>query len=257
MELTDPPTNIKTGTITTGDGISLTYTQQGPDAGKPLLFIHGWRQSAAQWKRQVVRLAADLNDLLVKLDLRGLTIVSHSMGCCVTWAFWDLYPDTHKLIRKLVLVDEPAMLVADPNWPEGKAKELATIFTPDAVFNTAYNMTAGTPPLIRSMFSSSFPDEEYNWVMEQNWKISDKNAALLLTDHAFNDWSDVLPRINVPTLVVAGEISILPAAGVEWVASQIPGAKCCTFSAAEKGSHFMFWENAEKFNPLIEAFIME
>jgi pimeloyl-ACP methyl ester carboxylesterase len=278
---------IKAASITTGDNCSLAYSQQGPDNGKPLLFIHGWRQTAAQWAKQVShfseagfrvttydmrghgdsekppfgyrisRLAADLNDLLTTLQLKGLTIVAHSMGCCVLWAFWDQYPDSHKLVKRLVLVDEPATLVSDPNWPEGKDKERAAIFTPDAVFNTAHNMADGLLPLIRSMFSSSITEEEFEWVMEQNRKINDKNAAALLIDHAFNDWSDVLPRINVPTLVISGEISILPAAGVNWVASQIPGAKHYTFSTMEKGSHFMFWENYERFNSLVEGFLLE
>ena len=107
------------------------------------------------------------------------------------------------------------------------------------------------------MFSNSLTEEEFEWVMEQNQKISNKDAAALLIDHAFNDWSDVLPRINVPTLVISGEISILPAAGVNWVASQIPGAKEYTFSSAEKGSHFMFWENHERFNSLVQDFLLE
>ncbi|PNP74965.1 hypothetical protein FNYG_11689 [Fusarium nygamai] len=168
---TDPSTTVppKTGAIITGDGVSLTYTQQGPEDGKQMLFIHGWHQTAAQWQKQVAyfpmagfrvttydlrghgdfskptygyrisRFAADLNDLLAKLNLKDFTIVAHSMGCCVTWAFWDQYPDSRKLITRLVLVDEPATLVIDPTWPEGKAEELATIFTLDSVFTTAYN----------------------------------------------------------------------------------------------------------------------
>ncbi|KAI1067940.1 hypothetical protein LB507_004188 [Fusarium sp. FIESC RH6] len=206
---------------------------------------------------RISRLAADLNDLLRTLQLEDLSMVAHSMGCCVLWAFWDQYPNSHKLVKRLVLVDEPATLVSDPNWPEGKDKERAAIFTPDGVFNTAHNMTDFLLPLIRSMFSSSITGEEFGWVMEQNRKISDKDAAALLIDHAFNDWSDVLPRINVPTLVISGEISILPATGVNWVASQIPSAKDYTFSTAEKGSHFMFWENHERFNSLVEGFLLE
>ncbi|GKU14960.1 unnamed protein product [Fusarium langsethiae] len=221
-----------------------TYDMRGHgDSAKPSF---GYRIS---------RLAADLNDLLTKLDHNDLTIVAHSMGCCVIWAFWDLYVNSRKLINKLVLVDEPATLVSDPNWPEGKAEELSAIFTPDAAFNTAYNMATITPSLIKSMFSSSVPEEDYNWTMEQNQKISNRNAAALIADHAFNDWSDVLPRIDIPTLVIAGEISILPATGVEWVASQIPGARHYTFTAAEKGSHFVFWENPVKFNSLVHSFL--
>ncbi|RKK06788.1 hypothetical protein BFJ65_g18342 [Fusarium oxysporum f. sp. cepae] len=278
---------MSTGAITTGDGVSLTYSQQGPGNGKQMLFVPGWRQTAAEWKKQVdyfaaagfrvttydmrghgdsakpnfgyrvSRFAADLNDLLTKLGLKDLTIVSHSMGCSVTWAFWDQYPSSRKLIKKLVLVDQSADFVIDPNWPKHKAEELAAIFTPDAVYNTAHDMAAQTPPLVKSMLTSSVSEADYNWIMAQNKKMSDANAATLLIDHAFKDWRDVLPRINVPTLVIAGELSIFPATGVEWVASQIPCAKHYTFSAAEKGSHFMFWENPTKFNSLVKNFVTE
>ncbi|KAF4345533.1 AB hydrolase superfamily [Fusarium beomiforme] len=277
----------ETGTIITRDGVSLTYSQQGPDTGKQILFISGWRQTAAEWKKQVShfteagyrvttydmrghgesakptfgyrisRFATDLNDLLTKLHLKDLIIVAHSMGCCVAWAWWDQYPESHKLIQKLVLVDQSADFVIDPNWPDGKADDLAAIFTPDSVYNTAHNMTAATPPLVKSMMTSSVSQQDYNWILEQNRKISDENAGSLLIDHAFNDWRDVLPRINVPTLVIAGAVSIFPAVGVEWVASQIPGAKHYTFSAEEKGSHLMFWENAARFNSVVEAFLHE
>ncbi|RYC78028.1 hypothetical protein BFJ63_vAg19099 [Fusarium oxysporum f. sp. narcissi] len=278
---------MTTGAITTGDGVSLTYSQQGPGNGKQMLFIPGWRQTAAEWKKQVdyfaaagfrvttydmrghgdsakpgfgyrvSRFAADLNDLLTKLGLKDLTIVSHSMGCSVTWAFWDQYPSSRKLINKLVLVDQSANFVIDPNWPKHKTEELAAIFTPDAVYNTAHDMAAQTPPLVKSMLTSFVSKADYNWIMAQNKKMSDANAATLLIDHAFKDWRDVLPRINVPTLVIAGELSIFPAIGVESVASQIPCAKHYTFSAAEKGSHFMFWENPTKFNSLVKNFVTE
>lgn len=278
---------MATGTITTGDGVSLAYNQTGPSHGKNVLLIPGWRQSAAEWKKQVeyfsaagfrvttydmrghgdsakpnfgyrvTRFAADLNDLLTQLQLKDLTIVSHSMGCSVTWAFWDQYPSSRKRIQKLVLVDQPADIVIDPNWSEEKVKQLGAIFTPEAVFNTAYDMAAQTPPLVKSMFTSSVSEADYDWVLAQNQKMSDANAATLLIDHAFKDWRDVLPRINVPTFVIGGAASIFPSTGIEWVASQIPGAQHYIFSAKEKGSHFMFWENPAKFNSLVKSFIVQ
>ncbi|WXC54053.1 hypothetical protein SNK03_000058 [Fusarium graminearum] len=276
---------MKTGTITTGDGVSLTYNQSGPEAGKPLLFVPGWRQSAAEWKKQVEyfskngfrvttydmrghgesakpkfgyrvsRFASDLNDLITQLHLKDLTIVGHSMGSSITWAFWDQYPTSHKFIRKLVFTDQSADFVIDPTWPKEKAREMAAIFTPDAVYQTAADLATQGPALVKSMFTDAVSKADYDWIIAQNLKMSDKNAGTLLIDHAFRDWRDVLPNINVPALVIAGELSIFPYQGVEWVATQIPGAQHYTFTAAEKGSHFVFWENPEKFNSVVRKFI--
>ncbi|KAF4965207.1 hypothetical protein FSARC_6969 [Fusarium sarcochroum] len=277
---------MATGSITTGDGVSLSYSQTGPALGKPMLFITGWRQAASVWKKQVdyfsaagfrvttydmrghgesskpnfgyrvTRFAADLNDLIIQLDLKDVTIVSHSMGCSITWAFWDQFPSSHKLIKRLVLVDQPAHFVINPTWTEDKTKQQGAIFPPDAVYQTAEGMTAQAPPLVKSMFTSNISEDDYNWVMEHNLKMSDANAGTLLIDHSFKDWRDVLPRINIPALVIGGELSIFPRAGIEWAASQIPDAKHYIFSAEEKGSHFMFWENPDKFNSLVEKFIL-
>jgi len=92
-------------------------------------------------------------------------------------------------------------------------------------------------------------------VLEQNKKMSDKHAAELLINHSFRDWRDVLPSINVLTLVIAGEASVLPPKGVEWIARQIPGAENYTFTVEERGSHFLFFKNPEKFNSLVEEFV--
>ena len=39
------------------------------------------------------------------------------------------------------------------------------------------------------------------------------------------------------------------------IAVQIPGADCIIFAADEGGSHFMFYENPEKFNAVVEDFL--
>jgi non-heme chloroperoxidase len=274
-----------TAVVKTSDGVGLQYAQAGPRGGQQMLFIPGWRQAAVEWRKQVEyfssagfqvttydmrghgdsekpnfgyrisRFAADLNDLLTQVNLEQVTIVSHSMGCSVAWAWWDQYPEARKRISKLVLVDQSADMVINPNWTDTQATDLAAIFTPLSTYATADDMAAQTPPLVRSMFTTSVSESDYEWVLSENEKMSDANAATLLIDHAFRDWRDVLPRITVPTLVLAGELSIFPAVGVEWVASQIPGAQHYTFTAAEKGSHFAFWENPDRFNSVVEGFV--
>lgn len=119
--------------ITTPDGVRLHYTQDGPSSGPNVVFIPGWVQTAAQFKKQVAhfkqkfhvttydhrghgesdkpaygyrvsRLAADLEFLLKELDLRDVALVGHSMGSSVIWAHWDLF--AHDRIKKVAFVDQ-------------------------------------------------------------------------------------------------------------------------------------------------------
>ena len=276
----------KTGLVKTQDGVHLNYTQGGPCTGQNLLLIPGWRQTAAQWKKQVdyfsgagyrvttydhrghgdsekpefgyrlTRLGADLNDLLTTLDLWNVSIIAHSMGSSVTWAFWDQYPEQRKRVDHFALVDQSTVLVADPTWTKEEAETWsAALFKPSQAYTFAKNISLETPPFVKSMFSPEVPEADLEWALAQNAKMSDKNAAQLLINHAFADWRDVLPRINIPSLVLSGDISVNNASGIAWAATQIPGAKSRTFTAEEKGSHFVFWENPDLFNKVIEDFV--
>jgi non-heme chloroperoxidase len=275
--------------IKTWDGVTLSYTQSGPVDSANLLFISGWAQTAEEWHKQfthfsknyrvttydhrgqgesektsrgyrISRLAADLNDLITQLDLKDITIVAHSMGCSVTWCYWDLFADSRKRISKLVFVDQPAYLTANPAWTPEYATQLSAVFTSEAVYGLANGISgpdgsSTTTGLLKQLFSESVTQEDFEWVLKQNLKMEGKSSAMLLLDHASNDWRDVLPMINVPTLVVGAKGSIFGPHGLEWIAGQIKGSKCEIFENEDGGSHFMFWENAQHFNSVLEDFI--
>jgi non-heme chloroperoxidase len=275
--------------LKTWDGITLSYTQLGPEDAANLLFIPGWSQTAEEWRKQVEhfskifrvttydhrghgesekttrgyrisRLAADLNDLITQLDLRSITIVAHSMGCSVAWCYWDIFADSRKRVSKLVLVDQAACMTANPAWSPEKATQLSAVFTSDAVYGLANGIAgpdsqAATTGLVKQLFSASIPQEEFDWVLEQNFKMPGESSAALLLDHAANDWRDVLPTIDVPTFVLGAEGSVFGAAGLKWIAAQIGQAKCEIFSKEEGGSHFMFWESPQKFNSTLDNFL--
>lgn len=117
-------------TVITNDGVTLRYTEVG--AGRPLVLVHGLRQSAEDFRPQfdglselcrVIaydqrghgesgkpghgytghRLAKDLQDVLTTLDLSDVVLAGHSLGCMVAWAYLELF-GTERL-AKLVLVD--------------------------------------------------------------------------------------------------------------------------------------------------------
>src|SRR6059036_3263016 len=129
------------GFVTTNDGYKLRYEEAG--SGKPLVCIPGWSQTAAQFKDQVSglgdryrviavdmrghgesdkpdhgytiqRLAKDVHDLLVTLNLSDVTLMGHSMGCSVIWSYWELWGAER--LAKLVLIDQMPMITADPAW---------------------------------------------------------------------------------------------------------------------------------------------
>lgn len=286
MTTTQPPSaETRNGHITTGDGVAINYIEGG--TGPDLLLVPGWSQTAAQWRKQIdefatthhviavdlrghgdsgkpehgyriARLAADMHDLVTQLDLRDITWIAHSMGCSVTWSYWDLFGGDR--IARLVLVDQPAVLVADPAWADGDKETLSAIFD----YATVSGLNAGlrgldaqavTEGLIGGMFTPATPAEEVAWAVERNIALPRPQAGTLLIDHAYQDWRDLLPRITVPTLVIGGAASLFPPAGVEWVATQIPDAQVRIFTADERGSHFMFWENPDLFNTTVRTFI--
>jgi pimeloyl-ACP methyl ester carboxylesterase len=273
------------GSIKTSDNITLRYFSTG--SGPVMLLIHGWSQSAAQWAKQISefskthhviavdlrghgesekpeygyripRLATDIHELITQLDLNNIIAVGHSMGCCVLWSHIDLF--TSSRFSKLILVDEPASLVIDPSWPQGRAETLGAIMPPPDLyaFVSALRSAEGEAAsrgFLGTMKTASMSDEDFDFIVQQNLKMPRRLAADLLITHALADWSDVLPRIKVPTLVIGGASSVVAAHVAESIASIIPGSTAYVFSVEEKGSHFMFWENAKTFNAVLYKFL--
>ena len=74
--------------------------------------------------------------------------------------------------------------------------------------------------------------------------------------HHAMDWRDLIPRINLPTLIVSGRASAAATwKSQEWVHRQIKGSQFEVFEEAEGGQHFMFVENPEKFNRIIMEYL--
>ncbi|KAI0101271.1 alpha/beta-hydrolase [Daldinia grandis] len=276
----------RSGYVTTSDGVRLRYWQDGPLSGPNVVFIPGWVQTAAQFRKQteyfktkyhtttydhrghgesdkpafgyrISRLAADLEALLTQLDLRSATLVAHSMGSSVTWAHWDLFP--HDRISKLVFIDQSPSMTANPTWTPEQVAAAAAIFQPSERFDIA-NALRGPQwkeawtALSRSFYTPDADPKDIEWALAQSMKMSRENAAALIADHAAIDHRDVFPRINVPTLSFGGRGSMLPASGMEWIAKQT-GGRVEIFEKEEGGSHFLFWENPEKFNRILEEFL--
>ena len=69
------------------------------------------------------------------------------------------------------------------------------------------------------------------------------------------DWRDVLPRLDLPVLVVGGEVSHVAPVSQEWIASQVPGARLEVFTRSDGGAHFPFFERPAAFAKVLTEFL--
>jgi len=278
-------TSAESKQFKTSDGASLHYLEAG--SGLPLVMIPGWSQSAEQFKYQIdglsdryrciavdmrghgdseklgygykiQRFAKDVYELLTALRLCDVALLGHSMGCSVIWCYWDLFGADR--LGKMILIDEPAFLISNPTWTKAELESSGALFDLEALINTCNNLAgpdgkAHTIEFIGRSVTDSISEEEKAWIIQLNLKLPRQHAATLLYNHCAQDWRDVIPRIDIPTLVVGGEASQVPWKSQVWIHDQIPGSKFVLFKKDEGGGHFMFIEGSGKFNKVVADFL--
>lgn len=272
--------------FTTGDGVRLAYLEAG--AGKTLLFMPGWSQTAAMFAPltqdlsrdhttlaldmrghgrsdkpahgyRLSRLAADLAEFVDRLKLKDITLVGHSMGCAVIWSYLEQYGDSG--LSRLVLIDQAPVVTAWPNWTEADIRIAGCLHTPQSLFEAVAMLNGpqaeeATADYIRhQLVTSACPPETVETMLRENLLFPRAYAAKLLLELAVHDWRDAIARIRLPTLVVGAEASIFHPDSQRWIARHIPNARLCVFSQAEGGSHFMWLENPAKLLAELRAFL--
>ncbi|HJO94803.1 MAG TPA: alpha/beta hydrolase [Victivallales bacterium] len=271
--------------IITNDQIKLSYIDIGH--GKPLVMIPGWSQTAEEFKYQIEefsknyrciaidmrghgesekvqygykisRLSKDLYDVLEALDLNDIILMGHSMGCNVIWTYWSLF-GSHRLDR-LILIDEYAHSLKENGLTNQEQKKYGCIIDCCEAIKRSeaiagQNGNDFSTKLVTDMFSEAAPQKTIDWVIEQNFKLPRIYAAILLKSLYANDCRDIIPRINIPTLIIGGKGSFIPWQSQIWIHEQIVNSKLKIFEKNEGGSHFMFIENPIKFNQVVSKFI--
>lgn len=270
----------------TSDGVKLSFIEKGE--GQTLVLIPGWSQTAAMFRHQidelskqyrvialdmrghgdsarpthgyrVARLAHDLHDFIVGMDLKDIVLGGHSMGASVIWSYWEQFGGER--VAKLILIDQAPTVTVQPGWSDNEKAETGAVFEPKALYDTCAALAGPdgaktTAGLVDGLFfTKGFPQDQRAWVLAENLKMPRNLAAKLLADHCTQDWRDVIPRISVPTLIVGGEASFFSPDSQLWIGRQISGSQVTIFGADEGGSHFMFLENPAFFNEVVAQFI--
>ena len=262
--------------ITTNDGVKLFYEEKGQ--GRPIVFVNGWCTTTRFWKKQVealsenfrcitydprdfgesekvergrrvARYARDLYDLLNTLNVSDAILVGWSSGGVISICYTELFRDEH--LAGLVLVDTGPYGVTQPDWPHGfgSPAELR-----EFVDSAATDLKGVCLPLLDKEFKEPLSPEERAWMLEDMLKTPASTASIYVQDEFNQDFRDVLPGINIPTLVACGAHSqVYPMGGAVYMAEKIPGAKLEVF---EDSGHTPYIEKTEQFNEMLHSFAL-
>lgn len=273
--------------FTTRDGCRINYRVDG-DGPHTIVILPGWSQTAAQFQRtipllgdefkvisydhrnhgesgrseggaRIATLSADLRELLEHLDISSAHLVGHSMGCSIIWSFIDQYGTS--AIDSVALIDQPTVCAIMPWLDSSDAADVGAILDFEGAYGFVQSLLGpesdkGRADFLTSMLTEDISDADYGWMLGENMKLAMPYGAMLLLDHVMQDWRDVLPKIDVPTLVTGGEVSHVAPSSQEWSAAQIPGAQLRIFTREEGGAHFPFYENAEPFAQVLRDFVL-
>jgi non-heme chloroperoxidase len=272
-------------TFRTPDGAEISYISAGE--GKPIVMLHGWSQSAEQFKYQIpafaehyqviavdfrghgesekvsfgyriARLSKDLQELISSLQLEKPHLLGHSMGCAIIWSYLDLFGLDE--IDRLVLVDQSPLGILRSHWSAQETTASGAIFTAEQLDAAVYALESSeaeefTRSLLASMVTPAISKEQFEWIIECNLRCPRPIAATLLYNHLHTDWRDQIVRIRQPTLIIGGRNSMIPWRSQVWINQSIPNSELEIFEETEGGGHFMFIENPDKFNRRVLQFL--
>jgi non-heme chloroperoxidase len=219
-------------TITTSDGVKLNYVDEG--AGPPVVLIAGFCAPLESWELQRQALAAedyrvigldrrshgasespaygqrmsrhgkDVHDFLVALELDDVVLIGGSMGASTIWAYYDLFGGER--LRGIVTVDQTPKMINDDSWEHGfyglTRDNVGTFFDkgiPDTRRGLRADRMAGLARVVEALGGQALAFSD----------PGTPERRRLLQDHAEQDWRDVIARIEVPSLFIAGRDSQL------------------------------------------------
>lgn len=254
-------------TMITSDDVRIGYDDLGE--GKPIVLVHGYDGFRKHWEFQydtllaaghrvvamdlrchgasdtpqhgqrVARLGQDVRELIETLDLDDVTLVAHSMGVSVSLAMFSI--SGFGRIGRFVPIDQSPKIISQEDWPWGIHKVTWDNAYDGACLRADWGHYEREPVLPEGCSMSWSTDA-----------FDHEGARRLLIDHFVSDWRDVLPRIPVPTWVVAGGLEpYYQREGMEWFAAQIPQSQLTMF---EKSGHSPHVSEAETFNEMLLTF---
>ncbi|MBZ5709756.1 alpha/beta fold hydrolase [Nannocystis pusilla] len=271
------PPRPRGNTVTLPDGETLFYRDSGGD-GPAAVFVHSWGLSSSMWQYQVHALRAaglrcvtfdrrghgrsspatagyeldtladDLAAVLAHLDLRGVTLIGHSLGCAEILRYVARHGSS-RVARIALLGPLTPVLRRLPDNLEG---------IPDVVFEAVFAGWARDFPRWAAENEAPFFVPETSAAM-RSWLVSELLSTpvdvAIATQRAvaFSDQRPDLAAIDRPTLILHGDRDVsTPLALGRRTAAGIAGARLEVYEGAPHG---LFITHIDRVNRDLLAFI--
>jgi pimeloyl-ACP methyl ester carboxylesterase len=244
--------------------------------GRPLVLLHGWSMSGAFFRKQVDELSAkyqlvipdlrghggseksahghtvpnhasDIHALVSELRLEQPVLLGWSMGAMVVYNYLQLFGSSD--VAAIVVVDQGPSDFAWPDYEYGAFEPSELLDAVEAMQMDQEGFVRGFVPLMLH----APDDESVSWMTDQILQVPPLIACAMLTDQTLRDYRPMLEGIDVPTLLMFGrDDKLTDPAGGEYTADRIKGSQLTMF---EHTSHMPFWEEPQKFNAALSAFV--
>lgn len=258
------------------NGADLYYEDHGE--GQPIVFLHGGtaglryfepqltglsgeyrpigvdfrghgRSEKTELGHNMARYAEDVRSFLTKLDLDDIVLVGWSMGAIVSWEYAHQFGTEG--IRALVDVDmEPSPVKrADYDYGSYGVDDLE-----EAIDQIQTSPIELLEEQAEAMLAELPSRELRNVIVDEGSRTpAPIQGALLFALQYLRDYREVLPEIDVPTLVCAGaDEKWRSVASVEYAAELVPDAR---FELFEHSGHCITVEEPERFNRILSDFV--
>ena len=201
----------------------------------------------------------DIEALREALGLGRVHLIAHSWGGLLAMKYAAAYPGQ---LRSLVLLDPMAPTAA--LWREEERALAASLLPQDTAGGGALRATeafsSGEPAameaVLRHSFRSQFLDrslsEELVFHIEEDYLERSRQFGFMIDDLTTFDLTVALRDVEVPTLILYGELEPGARIGGDAIAEAIPTAQRVAIPAA---GHFPFVEQPEAFLEAVRAFL--
>ena len=269
---------MKTHTVTGGGGVQLHVLETGNPGGRPILFIHGFSQTALTWSRQLDselardhRLVAmdlrghglsdkprdaygdsrlwadDVRGVIEALDLTGAVLSGWSYGPLVILDYLRHYGEDriggiHFVSGITKLGSEAAMSVITPAF---------TSLVPGFFSQDAEESVRSLQSLLRLCFVQE-PSAADMYLMLGCCVATPPYVRQALFSRAFDN-DDLLPRIRKPVLITQGADDVILTPDI--VNQHKTGMPHAQIHIMPNVGHAPFWEDAVAFNQRLRAFV--
>ena len=252
------------------DGLPLYYEEHGE--GRPILLVPGWTITTRFWERQVGDLARDhhvvtldlrgagnsgktphghslanyaedLDELLRRLELLDVTLVGFAMGVSVSAHY--LATHGNERVARFVWIDHSPHFFVAPDWPFALFGDL----TAQKLEETLRRLWDDRPQATRELLGVMFAPEEA-WMLPELMKTPTEVATAMLAAVAAVDLRPLVPRLDLPVLLVNGRHSVVPCEVGGWLEEHL----ACARRIVLDGGHAPFWDDAAVFNATIREF---